>query len=188
VVTVAATVGTLMPSSQASTTLTATHSAQGQVAAALRSAPVQASRAVPLLGPSNARAKRAVWWSLRVTRYPTRTCLMFVRNALQVPRRYGTAMSAWRNAKHRHRTPISRIPAGVPVFSVGASPSGHIVLSLGNGWVRSTDWPRDGRVGSVRLTVLLAKWHHRYLGWSEDLNGVRVWWPPAHRRIVPHQR
>ena len=48
------------------------------------------------------------------------------------------------------------------------------MLSLGGGWVRSTDWPKDGRVGNVRLVTLLATWKQRYLGWTSDLNGVAV--------------
>jgi hypothetical protein len=130
------------------------------------------------VSPQVARTIRAIRWALSNARYPTRTCLLFVRNAFQVKRKFGTAHSAWTHAKYRHRAAIAAIagiPAGVPVFTQGASPSGHVVLSLGNGWVRSTDWPRDGMVGTVKLTTLLKKWRHRYLGWSEDLNGVRVW-------------
>jgi len=29
-------------------------------------------------------------------------------------------------------------------------------------------------VGTVRLSTLLRSWNHRYLGWTRDLNGVRV--------------
>ena len=125
--------------------------------------------------PQLATTIRAIRWALSKVRYPTRTCLLFVRNAFEVKRKFSTAYVAWRHAKYRHYSGISGIPAGVPVFTLGASRSGHIVLSLGNGWVRSTDWPRDGMVGTVKLKTLLRKWHHRYLGWSEDLNGVRVW-------------
>ena len=127
--------------------------------------------------PEWTTTSRAIRWALSNARYPTRTCLLFVRNAFGVKRKFGTAYLAWTHAKYRHDTAIFLIPAGVPVFTMGVSPSGHVMLSLGNGWVRSIDWPRDGMVGTVKLTTLLRKWHHRYLGWSEDLNGVRVWHP-----------
>ena len=100
-----------------------------------------------------------------------------MRLALGVPRRYPTAHSAWVYAKHRHRGSFADIPAGVPVFTQGRSYAGHVVISLGGGWVRSTDWPKDGKVGTVRLEQLLVTFQQRYLGWTEDLNGVRVWLP-----------
>lgn len=125
----------------------------------------------------SARTSRAINWVLAEVRYPTRTCLLFVRRAFQLKRKFGTALLAWTHAHYRHRSAISLIPAGVPVFTLGASSSGHVALSLGGGWVRTIDWPRDGLVGTVRLTTLLKKWHHHYLGWSEDLNGVRIWQP-----------
>jgi hypothetical protein len=126
------------------------------------------------------RADRATRWAATHTRYGQRRCLQFVRLALGVERRYGSARLAWQFAKHRHRsTPYDEIPVGVPVFTQGDNPAGHVVLSLGNGWVRSTDWPEDGKVGNVRLEVLLATFRQRYLGWTEDLNGRRVWLPAA---------
>lgn len=123
------------------------------------------------------RADRATRWAASHQRYGQRRCLQFVRIALGVPRKYATARYAWLNAKHRHRSPISQIPVGVPVFTQGDNSAGHVVISLGGGWVRSTDWPKDGRVGNVRLETLLARFQQRYLGWTEDLNGVRVWLP-----------
>lgn len=154
-----------------------------------RAAAAQARYNAALLPPL---VRQAIGWTILQRDFPTRTCLYFARIALQVPRRFPTAMSAWVHARYRHRTSIWSIPPGVPVFTKGASAAGHIAISLGNGWVRSTDWPRDGLVGDVQLTTLLAKWRHRYLGWSEDLNGVRVWnlgpqgwagaWSAPHRR------
>lgn len=123
------------------------------------------------------RADRATRWAADHTRYSQRRCLQFVRIALGVPRKYPTARSAWVYAKHRHRSPFSAIPVGVPVFTQGDNSAGHVVISLGGGWVRSTDWPKDGRVGKVHLSTLLARFEQRYLGWTEDLNGVRVWLP-----------
>lgn len=124
---------------------------------------------------TTARGRRAVRWAQRVTHFPTRTCMVFVRTALRVGPRYGTPRVAWTNAHYRHHSPLGDIPAGVPVYTAGHTAPGHIVLSLGNGKVRTTDWPRPGRVGTVKLRKLLRSWGHTYLGWSEDLNGTRVW-------------
>jgi hypothetical protein len=123
------------------------------------------------------RADRATRWAATHQRYGQRRCLQFVRIALGVPRKYYSARQAWQMAKHRHRGSFSSIPVGVPVFTLGKNPAGHVVISLGGGWVRSTDWPKDGKVGRVRLEELLVTFQQRYLGWTEDLNGVRVWLP-----------
>ena len=163
-----------------------------------------AARTVPVVGDSvgdaalsmalttSPLALRAISWAAVQTQFPERSCLLFVRIALQVPRRFPTAMSAWAHAKYRYRTATWLIPAGVPVYTRGPSSAGHVVLSLGNGLVRSTDWPRVGQVGTVLLTTLLTTWHHHYVGWSADLDGVRVWndglsgwnrsWTIPHRR------
>jgi hypothetical protein len=122
-----------------------------------------------------ARGRHAVRWAKHRHYWPTRTCMVFVRTALGVSGRYPTPRVAWSAAHHRHRTAFKRIPAGVPVYTAGRTAPGHIVLSLGHGKVRSTDWPRAGHVATVKLRKLLRSWHHHYLGWSEDLNGVRVW-------------
>lgn len=124
---------------------------------------------------STARSRQAVNRASRYKRWPARTCMVFVRTALGVGPRYGTPRVAWSAARHKHRSRYDRIPAGVPVYTHGRSSPGHIMVSLGRGMVRSTDWPSVGRVGTVRLSTLLRTWGHRYLGWSEDLNGVRVW-------------
>lgn len=147
-------------------------SAAGDVAPALASA--AAARPASSLRMTS-RGRSAVRWARHRHYWPTRTCMVFVRTALRVSGRYPTPRVAWSAARYRHRTRFDRIPAGVPVYTAGRTAPGHIVLSLGNGRVRSTDWPRAGRVGTVRLSRLLSSWNHHYLGWSEDLNGVRVW-------------
>lgn len=148
--------------------------------AAASALPLQADRVHaaayrPASTVTTPRGRAAVRWATRVTHYPTRTCMVFVRTALHVGPRYGTPRIAWAAAHYRHRSRFRAIPAGVPVYTAGSTSPGHIVLSLGNGKVRSTDWPSAGRVGTVRLRTLLRSWGHHYLGWSEDLNGVRVW-------------
>ncbi|HEY7858500.1 MAG TPA: hypothetical protein VIC82_08375 [Candidatus Nanopelagicales bacterium] len=168
----------------------------GSVLAAAATAPPAGDAvgdgAVSMALTTSPLALRAISWAAVRTTFPTRSCLLFVRIALQAPRRFPTAMSAWAHARYRYRTAIWLIPAGVPVYTKGASGAGHIVLSLGNGLVRSTDWPRVGHVGTVLLTTLLATWHHRYVGWSADLDGVRVWNDgPSGRnrsRSTPHRR
>lgn len=84
------------------------------------------------------------------------------------------AVDAWKRAKKRHpddRNP----PAGVPVYWTGGRRGhGHVAVSEGGGRVRSTDWPTPGRVGTVGIDTLTAKWGLPYAGWSEDLNGITI--------------
>lgn len=161
------------PTFAAASTPAAEHQVQQVRAAAGHAA--QAKSRKPAAKVTTKRGRHAVRWATQRSYYPTRRCIVFVRSALQVAGRYGTPRIAWAAAHHRHRTAYRRIPAGVPVFTAGRTAPGHVVLSLGNGRVRSTDWPRNGRVGTVKLSRLLRSWNHHYLGWSEDLNGVRVW-------------
>lgn len=105
-------------------------------------------------------------------------CLNRVRRWIGVGARYPSAATAWANAKHRHPKD-HHPPEGVPVFWTGGR-FGHVAYSLGGGKVRSTDWPSRGRVGTVTIAQLTRAWGKTYAGWSEDLNGVRVYTPPRH--------
>ncbi len=94
---------------------------------------------VPASQVVTSRGRHAIRWATHRSTYPTRRCIVFVRTALRVPGRYGTPRIAFANARHRHHTEFSKIPAGVPVFTAGRTAPGHVVLSLGNGKIRSTD-------------------------------------------------
>lgn len=144
---------------------------------------------LPLLSGAAAVAR-----ARRFTRYEHGKCLNYVSNVLTNGRMlsyYGKsaayAIEAWRKAQHAHtdRNP----PAGVPVyFSPGANGYGHIAISLGGGRIRSTDWPYATRrdtmapVGETTIAGLERAWGRKYLGWSEDLCGVRL---PGFPRPVP---
>jgi len=110
---------------------------------------------------------------------PTGMCQQFTRSAFGVGAYYGTASKAWANAKHKHPTRnTSSIPAGVPVFWTGGSRGfGHAAVSIGGGLCRSTDWPRAGSVGTARISDIERVWGHRLVGWTEDINRVRVYAP-----------
>jgi hypothetical protein len=49
-----------------------------------------------------------------------------------------------------------------------------VAISLGDGWVLTSDYPTSGRVTKVSITALDAAWGLRYLGWTDDLEGVMV--------------
>lgn len=108
-------------------------------------------------------------------------CLIFVRTALGVGAKYSTAANAWWGAKHKHVVSEGRgIPRGVPVFWTGGSHGyGHVALSRGDGTCWTTDFVRPGKVDVAHIDQITDGWHLHLAGWSEDLNGVRVYTAPA---------
>jgi len=100
-------------------------------------------------------------------------CLNFVWTCLDYPNRAGlaSANAAWAAAKKKVYTGTP--PAGAPVYWAGGS-YGHIAISLGNGYVRSTDWPSKGRVGNVTIKQMTSAWGLKYRGWSKDYAGKDI--------------
>ena len=122
----------------------------------------------------------AIAWARNVSRYnPPGMCQQFTRLAFGAGGGAPSASKAWDWAKKKHPTKnANSIPAGVPVFWKGGSRGfGHVAVSLGNGLVRSTDWPRSGQVGTARITDISRAWNQRLMGWTEDINGVTVYKP-----------
>jgi hypothetical protein len=101
-------------------------------------------------------------------------CLRYTRLVFRVGPKYPSAKSAWNHAQFKHPGDTNP-PRGVPVFFSGIF--GHVAPSLGGGTVRSTAWPSSNRIGNVTIGALCARWGRTYLGWTEDLNGVRVYSP-----------
>jgi len=105
-------------------------------------------------------------------------CLVFVRHCFGLPAKYPSAASAWANAKHKHHTSsTSGIPAGVPVFfSTPATRYGHVALHLGGGRFRTNYSSHKSIVTETLGHGALAGM--TMLGWTEDLNGARVYTAP----------
>lgn len=142
---------------------------------------------IPLLAAANAVAR-----ARRYLVFPTGQCLRWVSTVLTGGRMLGYygkssgyALDAWRQAKYKHRGD-RKPPAGVPVFwNHGYSNTyGHVAISLGGGRIRSTDWPFKGQVGETTIDELSRRWGREYLGWSEDLCGVRI---PGFPRAAPRR-
>lgn len=115
-------------------------------------------------------APQAVARSKSFTRYQVGMCQNFVWRCLDYDRRAGinNANEGWYRTTMKRYT--SNPPAGAPVFWSGGT-YGHVALSLGNGYVRSTDWPSKGYVGNVLITRLSSAWGKRYRGWGADYAG-----------------
>lgn len=108
--------------------------------------------------------------------YDTGMCQKFVRDQCwRVPSLYGSAIDAWNGAKYKHpgdRNP----PEGAPTYYRGGN-YGHAVIFCGSAHgdkIRSTDCTSAYDVSDVPISWVEQHWGYTYLGWTEDINGVRV--------------
>jgi hypothetical protein len=108
-------------------------------------------------------------------------CLQYVRQAFNLPIRYGSATEAWQKSASQHQDRNFPSGAWVPVwFSIDIEPLGHVALLAPDGTVYSssdmTSTPHHhpsiddlisyyARWGKMQLT---------YLGWTEDVAGYPV--------------
>jgi hypothetical protein len=101
-------------------------------------------------------------------------CLKFVRQAYNIGAKYSSARAAWHGATCKHATTsLSGVPYGAPLFmDKSSSKYGHVALYIGNGRMLTTDSSKKfTQNASVQSWLNVG---YRILGWSEDLNGVRV--------------
>jgi len=103
-------------------------------------------------------------------------CLKESRLVAGIPAKYPSAISAWNNAARRN--PGAKPPAGavVPVFFNTPSPYEHVAWALGDGRVVTINGSRWSVYSSIE--AMCKAWKCTYIGYTEDLNGVRVYTPP----------
>lgn len=113
--------------------------------------------------------------------YGVGECLMRVRGCYAVAAKYPDAATAWRNTKKPHPVPAdANIPRGVPIWWTGGSKGfGHVAIATGDGQCWSTDIRRPGMFDKVPISEIHAEWGMPFEGWSEDINDVTVYIPPA---------
>lgn len=105
-------------------------------------------------------------------------CLQYVRQTFGAPAVEPTATAGWANAKYRHED--WNFPEGVAVpvwFKLATEPAGHVALRMADGSVYSTS--DDSTIPHHHPDMAdLIRYYWRnpltYLGWSEDISGVRV--------------
>jgi hypothetical protein len=115
----------------------------------------------------------------RYTRNQPGMCLMYVHTWLDIGAGTPSAIAAWNAARHKHINGVhadaQHPPRGAPVFWAGGSRGfGHIALAVNDHTGRSTDTPSTGFVGTRDGNWWRVNWGLRYLGWTEDLNGVSI--------------
>lgn len=100
-------------------------------------------------------------------------CLQQTRMWCDIDSLWPDAATAWRMNTDKHHN--KKAPRGAPVFWLGGSQGyGHIALSLGNGWVRSTDAGGRGIIATRSINWFQDNWNLPYAGWSTSLNGVTI--------------
>lgn len=112
------------------------------------------------------------WANAQKTGY-SGLCLGFAHDAYDIPAKYGDAITAWTNAEHKHvTTDLASATTGAFLFMQGKDPHGHVCIYLGGGKVRTT----DSSAGHPMTYTLdqMKSFGYKFLGWSEDVNGVRV--------------
>lgn len=110
-------------------------------------------------------------------------CLRFTQSVYSAPARYRSAWEAW-NATELKHSPAESIPyVSVPVWfshygTYGQPPTyenwGHVVAYLpGAGYLSS---PGEGYGQELFRSIeeVEARFNAEYVGWSEDINGLRV--------------
>lgn len=107
-------------------------------------------------------------------------CLSFVRQAFECPAGTPTASDAWNNAHFKHLTSDgNRAPRAAAFFWRGGSKGfGHVVITCGGGMCWSNDINVYGGISFVRINDITRKWGQQPMGWTQDLNGLKIWTPP----------
>lgn len=101
-------------------------------------------------------------------------CLQWSRQRAAIASLYGDAATAWRNTNDPH--PGDRFPprGAMAYWSGGSQGYGHIAVSVGGGWVRSTDAGGRGRVATVEIGWPGEAWGLPYAGWAWDVNEITI--------------
>ena len=126
------------------------------------------------------RGMDAVVWAQKQVTQPSKSwymlCLQFVRLSLGVAAGHPSAEKAF-YATTRRRGTTTTPPPGVPVWWTNGK-HGHVAISAGGGYVYSNDIVRRGKINKVSISYITRNWGQKYRGWTEDINGVRVYEPP----------
>lgn len=105
-------------------------------------------------------------------------CLVYVRETFGIGPKYPTATAGWVASKFKHKDQNFPSNVWVPLwFSLSDNPDGHVALRQPDGSVWSASSPTShSPVHHPSLSSLLSYYKNRltYLGWTEDIEDVRV--------------
>lgn len=105
-------------------------------------------------------------------------CLVYVRETFGIGPKYPSAIAGWNASAYKHSDQQFPANASVPIwFSLSDNEFGHVALHQPDGSVWSSSSPTSTTpVHHPSLSDLLSYYGGRlsYLGWTEDIEGVRV--------------
>jgi hypothetical protein len=129
------------------------------------------------------RGERALYRALRQKgkSYPVGYCLRWVREQFGVSAYYRYAYQVWQNcpSKLRHVTSDAPPRGTIALYRAPGTSGypGHIAISIGGGYIVSTDLPYSGRIGVVHYRAPERKWGLSYVGYTRWVNQRSVWAP-----------
>jgi len=104
-------------------------------------------------------------------------CLAFCRLSFNAPVMWPTAIDAYGNAAYKHEDGRPGGASCLIWFAVSNIPDGHVAILLPDGRVRSTGFNstyKEFDSYEAFVASMPRSWGTvRYLGWTEDVNGVR---------------
>ena len=105
-------------------------------------------------------------------------CLVYVRETFGIGPKYPSAIAGWNASAYKHTDQQFPANASVPIwFTLSDNEFGHVALHQPDGSVWSSSSPTSTTpVHHPSLSDLLSYYGGRlsYLGWTEDVEGVRV--------------
>jgi hypothetical protein len=105
-------------------------------------------------------------------------CLVFARKMFNIPAKYPTAWKGWLNAKRRYAVTPHPKNVSVPIwfsFVRGRTNFGHVVIYVPKKGYYSSPYKRFSfRAVLPSIKEVERIYSAKYVGWSEDINGVSV--------------
>lgn len=101
-------------------------------------------------------------------------CLAYVTEVFEVAPKSPTAIAGWENAQFKHPGATPPANVSVPVWFSYSGPDGHVAAWVPGQGIYSTSARGDKIFSSVESLMSWMGEGFEYLGWTEDINGVRV--------------
>jgi hypothetical protein len=85
---------------------------------------------------------------------------------------YASASTHFLDTPSEYRHGFGEPPLGALCYwSGGNEGKGHIALSAGNGWIVTTDFPKNGYIGEVPRQQIAEYWRVTYQGYTDAYYG-----------------
>lgn len=110
-------------------------------------------------------------------------CLVYVREVFGVGAKYPTATTGWNGTQYKHAGEQPPTDVSVPVW-FSWQKDGHVAVSVPGKGIYSTSAKGDKVFPNIQALLSFMGGGVKYLGWSEDVDGVRVVQPAPAPQIA----